>query len=78
MLQKSLVEIVLRLNAGRKKAIYRRKKCNMLQKSLAEMALRVNIGKKKANLEEICSICYIISCIITLISVDSLLKLILK
>lgn len=50
----------------------------MLQKSLAEMALRVNIGKKKANLEEICSICYIISCIITLISVDGLLKLILK
>jgi len=50
----------------------------MLQKSLAKMALRVNIGKKKANLEEICSICYIISCIITLISVDSLLKLILK
>ena len=57
---------------------FRREKCNMLQKSLAEMALRVNIGKKKANLEEICSICYIISCIITLISVDGLLKLILK
>jgi len=56
----------------------RREKCNMLQKSLVEMALRVNIGKKKANLEEICSICYIISCIITLISVDGLLKLILK
>ena len=30
------------------------------------------------SLEELCSICYIISCIITLISVDSLLKLILK
>ena len=57
---------------------FRREKCNMLQKSLAKMALRVNIGNKKANLEEICSICYIISCIITLISVDSLLKLILK
>ena len=57
---------------------FRREKCNMLQKSLAEMALRVNIGKKKANLEETCSIYYIISCIITLISVDSLLKLILK
>lgn len=57
---------------------FRREKCNMLQKSLAEMVLRVNVGKKKANLEEICSICYIISCIITLISVDSLLKLILK
>ena len=57
---------------------FRREKCNMLQKSLVKMALRVNIGKKKANLEEICSICYIISCIITLISVDSLLKLILK
>ena len=60
------------------KGKFRREKCNMLQKSLAEMALRVNIGKEKANLEEICSICYIISCIITLISVDSLLKLILK
>jgi hypothetical protein len=57
---------------------FRREKCNMLQKSLAGMVLRVNVGKKKANLEEICSICYIISCIITLISVDSLLKLILK
>ena len=60
------------------KGNFRREKCNMLQKSLAEMALSVNIGKKKANLEEICSICYIISCIITLILVDSLLKLILK
>lgn len=50
----------------------------MLQKSLVEIVLRVNIGMKKAILEEICSICYIISCIITLISVDSLLKLILK
>ena len=57
---------------------FRREKCNMLQESLAGMVLRVNVGKKKANLEEICSICYIISCIITLISVDSLLKLILK
>jgi len=57
---------------------FRREKCNMLQKSLAEMALRVNVRKKKASLEEICSICYIISCIITLISVDSLLKLIVK
>lgn len=57
---------------------FRREKCNMLQKSLAGMVLMVNIRKKKANLEEICSICYIISCIITLISVDSLLKLILK
>ena len=66
------------IECGEKKGYNRREKCNMLQKSLAEMALRVNIGKKKANLEEICSICYIISCIITLISVDSLLKLILK
>ena len=57
---------------------FRREKCNMLQKSLVETVLRVNVRKKKANLEEICSICYIISCIITLISVDSLLKLILK
>ena len=30
------------------------------------------------SLEELCSICYIISCIITLISVDSLLKLIFR
>lgn len=50
---------------------FRREKCNMLQKSLAEMALRVNIGKKKAKLEEICSICYIISCKITLMPVYS-------
>lgn len=50
----------------------------MLQKSLVKTVLRVNIRVEKANLEEICSICYIISCIITLISVDSLLKLILK
>ena len=60
------------------KGEFRREKCNMLQKSLVKMALRVNIGKKEANLEEICSICYIISCIITLISVESLLKLTLK
>ena len=45
MLQKSLVEMALRLNAGRKKAIYRREKCNMLQKSLAETVLRV--GEKE-------------------------------
>lgn len=60
------------------KGRFRREKCNMLQKSLVETVLKVNSWKKKANLEEICSICYIISCIIKLISVDSLLKLILK
>ena len=34
ILQKSLVEMALRLNIGRKKGYNRREKCNMLQKSL--------------------------------------------
>ena len=52
MLQKSLAEMVLRVNVGKEKANFRREKCNILQKSLAGMVLRVNIRKKKANLEE--------------------------
>ena len=44
----------------------RREKCNMLQKSLAETVLRVGEKECREGFEELCSICYIISCLITL------------
>ena len=50
----------------------------MLQKSLAEMVLMAGDKECREGFEELCSICYIISCKITLMLVDSLLKLILK
>lgn len=50
----------------------------MLQKSLAETVLRAGEKECREGFEELCSICYIISCKITLMLVDGLLKLILK
>ena len=38
----------------------------MLQKSLAETVLRVGEKECREEFEELCSICYIISCLITL------------
>ena len=60
------------------KGKFRREKCNMLQKSLVKMVLRAGEKECREGFTELCSICYIISCLITLILVGSLLKLILK
>ena len=57
---------------------FRREKCNMLHFSLAEMVLMAGAKECREGFEELCSICYIISCKTTLMLVGSLLKLILK
>ena len=57
---------------------FRREKCNMLQKSLAEMVLMAGEKECREWFEELCSVCYTISCKITLMLIDRLLKLILK
>ena len=50
----------------------------MLQKSLAEMVLMAGEKECREWFEELCSVCYTISCKITLMLIDRLLKLILK
>ena len=60
------------------KGKFRREKCNMLQKSLVKMVLRAGEKECREWFEELCSVCYTISCKTTLMLVGSLLKLILK